>query len=139
MRAATQTSTQQDPRTEPEKLTDLLGELAASSAALVRDEVDLARQEIKENLRGIAPRIAGIAVGALIGGIALLILGAAAVIGLGNIIGYGLSALVIGLFLGLIGGSITLLGIRQIRRSRLKPEQTLETLEEDRVWLKQLR
>jgi hypothetical protein len=139
MRAATQTSTQQDHRTEPEKLTDLLGELAASSAALVRDEVDLARQEIKENLRGIAPRVAGIAVGALIGVIAVLMLGAAAVIGLGNIIGYGLSALVIGVFLGLVGGSTTLLGIRKIRRSRLKPEQTLETLEEDRVWLKQLR
>jgi hypothetical protein len=46
MRAATQRSIQQDPRTEPEKLTDLLGELSASSASLVRDEVDLATTRI---------------------------------------------------------------------------------------------
>jgi hypothetical protein len=95
--AATQTSTQQDSRTEPQKLTGLPGELAASSAALVRDEVDLSRQRIKEKLRVMVPRIVGIAAGALIGAIALLI-GAAAAIDLSNIMrygmGYGLSALV---------------------------------------------
>jgi len=120
-------------------MSDLLGELAASSAALIRDEIDLARQEIKESVGQMRSGMVVTAVGLAVIGIAVLVLIAAAVIALGTLIGFGLSAVVVGALLAIIGGATLLLGIRRVRRTRLKPEQTIETLEEDKEWLKQLR
>lgn len=139
MRAARQAYRQEDRQAEPQKMSEMLGELAASSAALIRDEIDLARQELKESARQMRPGMVAATVGLGIAAIAVLVLVAAAVIGLGNLIGFGLSALVIGAVLGVIGGTTLLLGIRRIRQTNLKPEQTMETLEEDKAWLKQLR
>jgi len=139
MRAASQPYKHEHRPAEPEKMSDLLGELAASSAALIRDEIDLARQEIRESARQMRSGIAAATLGLVIVAIAALVLIAAAVIALGNVIGFDLSALVIGAFLGIAGGLTLLLAIRRIRRTHLKPEQTIETLEEDKAWLKQLR
>ncbi len=139
MRAASQTYRQEERQAEPERMSEMLGELAASSAALIRDEIDLARQEIKEGARQMKSGVVASVLGGIISLIALFVLVAAAVVGLGNLIGHGLSALVIGAFLAVTGGATLLLGIRRIRRTSLKPEQTIETLEEDKEWLKQLR
>jgi hypothetical protein len=139
MRAVSQSYRREDRQAEPQKMSDMLGELAASSAALIRDEIDLARQELKESARQMRPGMVAATAGLGIAAIAVLVLVAAAVIGLGNVIGYGLSALLIGAVMGAIGGSTLLLVIRRIRQTSLKPEQTMKTLEEDKAWLKQLR
>jgi len=83
--------------------------------------------------------VVAVALGVAVAAVAVLVLTAAAVIGLGNLIGFGLSALAIGVVLGVVGAAILLPGISRIRRTNLKPEQTMETLEEDKAWLKQLR
>src|SRR5215831_692450 len=117
MRAASQTYRQEDRPAEPEKMSDLLGELAASSAALIRDEIDLARQEIKESAHQMKSGMVAVALGVAFAAVAVLVLSAAAVIGLGNLIGFGLSALAIGVVLGVVGVAILLPGISRIRRT----------------------
>ena len=121
-----------------ESFGDLLGELANNSAALVRDEIELARQEMRETVSGLKSGIITVVVGSLIGFVAVLALTAASVICLANYVGYGNSALIIGALLLVIGGVTAITGMGKIRRTRLKPEQTIETLEEDKEWLKQL-
>jgi len=121
-----------------ESFGDLLGELANNSAALVRDEIELARQEMRETVTGLKSGMITVVVGSLIGFVAVLALTAAAVICLATYVGYGNSALIIGALLLLIGGVTAITGMGKIRRTRLKPEQTIETLEEDKEWLKQL-
>lgn len=123
---------------ESDSMSDLLGQLAENSAALVRDEIDLARQELKENARKLNPPLIAAAIGATIAVIGLMALAAAAIIGLGNLIGYGLSALIVGLVTGIVGTLMTLLAVRQIKRTSLKPRETIETLQEDKIWLKEL-
>jgi hypothetical protein len=49
-----------------------------------------------------------------------------------------LAALLVGVVFALIGGSIAFMGIGRLKRTSLKPQQTIETLEEDKEWLKQL-
>jgi len=121
-----------------ESFGELLGQLANNSAGLVRDEIQLARQEMKEKVTTLRAGIIIAAVGFVIGFLALLTLTAAAVIGLANRVGAGYSALIIGGCLAIIGCATAFAGINRIKRTSLKPDQTIETLEEDKEWLKEL-
>ena len=73
--------TQDLPR---ESFGELLGQLANNSAALVRDEIELARQEITEKVIVLRSGITIAAIGLVIGLVAVLTLTAAAVIGLAH-------------------------------------------------------
>jgi divalent metal cation (Fe/Co/Zn/Cd) transporter len=123
---------------ERESFGELLGELANNSAALVRDEIDLAKQEMREKVDVLRSGAVTIAIGGLIGFVALLTLTAAAVAGLAHVMDTALAALLVGVVLAAIGGGIAYSGIGRIKQTSLKPEQTIETLEEDKEWLKQL-
>jgi Putative Actinobacterial Holin-X, holin superfamily III len=121
-----------------ESFGELLGELANNSAALVRDEIALAKQEMREKVGVLRSGAVTIAIGGLIGLVALLTLTAAAVAGLAHVMDTALAALLVGVVLALVGGSIAFMGIGRLKRTNLKPQQTIETLEEDKEWLKQL-
>jgi Putative Actinobacterial Holin-X, holin superfamily III len=123
---------------ERESFGELLGELANNSAALVRDEIDLAKQEMREKVEVLRSGAVTIAIGGLIGFVALLTLTAAAVAGLAHVMDTALAALLVGVVLAAIGGGIAFTGIGRLKRTNFKPEQTIETLEEDKEWLKQL-
>ena len=117
---------------------ELLGQLANNSAALVRDEIELARQEMSEKVIVLRSGIMTVAAGSLIGLVAILTLTAAAVIGLAKYVGAGNSALIIGGALAIIAAVIAFVGLGRIKRTSLKPKKTIETLEEDKEWLKEL-
>ena len=119
-------------------LGELLGELAGHSASLFRDEMALARQEIREKslkLRGPLVLIALGLAGALI---AALCLCAALVVGLTAYLEPWQSALLVGIVLSVAAGVLVALGFSQLKQTDLKPEQTLETLEENKEWLKEI-
>lgn len=121
-----------------ESFGELLTQLATHSAALVRNEMALAKQELRESARSLRMGVVTVAIGALIGWIALVSFAAAAVIGLANFMHPGYAALIVGVGLAITGGSIALVGINRLKRTSLTPEQTMETLEEDKQWLKEL-
>jgi uncharacterized protein YcsI (UPF0317 family) len=121
-----------------ESFGELLGQLANNSAALVRDEIQLAKQEMSEKVSVFRSGIFVVATGSLIGVVAILALASAAIIGLAKYVGPGYSALIIGGALAIVGGVTASIGLRQIKRISLTPSQTIETLEEDKVWLKEL-
>ena len=135
MRREVERHTQDLPR---ESFGELLGELANNSAALVRDEIELARQEMAEKVGMLRSGVTISAIGLVISLIAVLTLTAAAVIGLAHFVGAGISALIIGATLAVAGVITAYVGNAQIRRTSLKPKQTIEALEEDRKWLKEL-
>ncbi len=113
-------------------------ELDRNPEGLVRDEIELARQEMSEKVIVLRSGMITVAAGSLIGFVAILTLTAGAVIGLAKYVGAGNSALIIGVALAVIGGAIVVIGLGRIKRTSLKPEQTIETLEEDKEWLKEL-
>ena len=121
-----------------ESFGELLGQVATNSAALVRDEIALAKQEMSEKVTELRSGAVLIAVGAVVALVGALALVAAAIIGLGHLIGPGWSALVIGGLLTAGGAVAAMSGIGHLKRTNLKPEQTIETLEEDKEWLKEL-
>jgi len=123
---------------ERESFGDLLSRLATASAGLVRDEIELVKQEFREKARSLRTGMISIAVGVFLGMIALFTLDAALVIGIGRWIGYGWSALVVGATTIVAGGATFAIGLRQVKNTKLKPEETIRSLKEDREWLKRM-
>lgn len=121
-----------------ESFGELLSQLASNSAALVRDEIELARKEVSEKIIVVRSGIVILAAGSLVALVAILTLTAAAVIGLSKYVGAGNAALIIGGGLALIGGITTVAGLGRINHTSLKPAQTIESLEENKQWLKEL-
>jgi uncharacterized membrane protein YqjE len=121
-----------------ESFGELLSQLAKNSAALIRDEVELAKREMQEKLAATRAGIIIIATGVAIAFAGLLGLCAAAIIWLARYIGFGWSSLVVGSALAIIGAATAIAGVKHIRRTGLKPEQTIQTLQEDKEWLKEL-
>jgi len=121
-----------------ESFGQLLGELANHSAALVRDEMALAKQELRESARSLRLGVTMLAIGALVGLIALAALSAAAVIGLSHFMDAGYAALIVGVVMAVLSGGVALSGINRLKKTTLTPEQTIQTLEENGQWLKEL-
>lgn len=138
MQTVQRASADMDRGIQRESFGELLGELANNSAALVRDEIELAKQEMREKVSVLQSGAVTIAIGGLLAFVALLTLTAAAVAGLAHVMDTALAALLVGVALAAVGGSIALIGIGRLKRTSLKPQQTIETLEEDKEWLKQL-
>ncbi len=127
-----------DMNVSRESIGELLGQLANNSAALVRDELALARQEMGEKVKSFRSGVVMVAIGAAVGLVAVLALTAAAVIGLAHLMDAGYAALIVGGVLAIAGGIVVSTGLNRLKETSLKPEQTIETLEEDKEWLKEL-
>ena len=116
----------------------LLGDLAGQSADLVRDEIFLAKQEISEKLLSYKTAILLLLGGSIIGLLALLSLCAALIIWVGERIGFGLAATLIGLGLAIFAVIFLIIGGISLRNLSLKPELTIKSLEENAEWLKEM-
>jgi uncharacterized membrane protein YqjE len=125
-------------RQQSDSLGILLSQLATQSAALVRDEVALARQELREKVFSLRSVLLITGIGILLGFFALQTLYVAALIALAFQVGWWQAALLIAIGTGLLASLLIFLGIKRFNRMTIKPEQTLKTLEEDREWLKEL-
>jgi hypothetical protein len=103
-------------------ISELLGELANKSAALIRDEITLAKQEVREKLSAFQLGLIVIAIGAVIGLVALIALCAAAVIALAVYVGAWQAALIVGTILALTAGVTVSVGLRRLKQTSLKLE-----------------
>ena len=125
-------------RSREESLTELLGNLANQSASLVRDEVALAKQELSEKMLSFRSSVTLLSAGIVVGLLAAMALCAATIAALSLYLQVWVSALLVGGALALVAGIVIASGISQLKNVNLKPEQTIETLGENKEWLKEL-
>jgi len=117
---------------------ELFRQLAENASELIRHEIELATREMLENLKTYRSAAIALGIGALIAILGLSMLCAAAFIGLAVYVGYGISALSIGLLLTLIGTIVAVSAIQKFKHTSLAPRQTIETLKENKEWLREL-
>jgi uncharacterized membrane protein YqjE len=125
------------PGTEAEpSIGELFRQLAQDSATLVRQEISLARAEMRENLRGMVGGVVLLAIGGGALLMAALALTAFVIALLGIWLGhnYWLSALIVGVVYALIGAMMLARGKKVMQTSELKPERTIQTLNDDKRW-----
>ena len=121
-----------------ESLGELVGFVASQSAGLMRDELALAKREVREKLKTVQSAASVVIIGAIIALIAAMALCAAVIIALAEHVGPWQSALIVGLILGMAAGVVIFIGVSRFKQTSLKPVQTIETLEENKEWLEEI-
>jgi hypothetical protein len=105
---------------------------------LFREEVALARAEIRQEMTAFASAGVQVGAGAVLGLMALLFVFHAAALGLAEVAGWAVwaSYLLVGLVVGVVGALAVVMGVSKARRTPAVPPQTLESLQENKEWLK---
>lgn len=140
------------PHTDDRSLGELLGELANETTTLVKQEIALAKTEIREEVKAAADeaKTAAKNVGFIAAGGAVAYTGLiAVVIGLGWLLGEilfdleWLGMLLVGSLVAAAGYALVKKGLTTLRheldalkRTDLTLERTIKTLKEDKEWLK---
>ena len=110
-------------------LGDLLGEVTRDMSTLMRQEVELAKVELKQSATR-AGKGSGMLAGAGVAGhFVLLFLSLALWSALGNIMGLGWSAVVVAVIWGIIAAILASIGRKELNAIKGMP-QTAETLQE---------
>jgi membrane protein len=116
-------------------LGEMVRELGADAAQLLRQEVALAKAEMREFARAVAGAAARIAMGAGVAVTGLLTLLAALVVLLGALIGsYWLSALIVGLLLVAVGGWMAYSGGQRLKAVDPKPRLAVNEMRGTLRW-----
>jgi uncharacterized membrane protein YqjE len=124
------------PASAEPQLGDLFRQLAQDSATLVRQEMALAKAELRDNVKSVARDTAKIAVGAVLAAVGALVLVLFLVLLLGSALNhYWLGALIVGVLFVAIGGFLAMNAMKRLKQDTITPDQTLQTLKEDKQWL----
>ncbi len=124
---------------EDRSLGDLFSDLTREISLLFRQEAELAKLEMSRKVSRMTKHLVLLGVGAAIAYAGFLGLVAAAVLALGLVVSLWLSALIVGLVIAIIGYALLQTGISRLKRQNLVPEQTIDTLKEDKEWLREIK
>ena len=109
---------------------ELLGEVTRDLSTLMRQELALAKAEVREEAMKAA-RAGGMLGGAGFAGyMVLLFASIAAWWGLAEVMAKGWAALIVAVVWGVVGGPLFVLGRQRLREVNPKPERTVETVSE---------
>jgi nitrate/nitrite transporter NarK len=114
----------------------LISEISDDLSTLFRQEVELAKAEVRQEARK-AGKAAGMLGGAGFAGyMVALLLTLALVAALSNVMDPGWAALLVAVVWAVIGAVLYMTGRQRLRTVSPVPRQTVETLKEDAQWLK---
>ena len=114
---------------ESTSLGDLLGQVTADMSTLMRQEVELAKVELKQSATRAGKGAGMFAGAALAGYFVLLFLSIALWQALGHLLGLGWSGLIVAVIWGIVAAVLALRGRTEMRQIKGMP-QTSETLQE---------
>ncbi|GIJ49270.1 hypothetical protein Val02_61560 [Virgisporangium aliadipatigenens] len=115
---------------------ELIGNISNDLSRLFRQEVELARVELKQEATK-AGKAAGLLGGAGFAGyLAVVLLSFAVVFGLANVMDAGWAALIVAVVWAIIGAVLYTTGRARLRAVDPTPRRTVETIKEDAQWLR---
>jgi protein-S-isoprenylcysteine O-methyltransferase Ste14 len=115
---------------------ELIGEITSDLSRLFRQEVDLAKAELRQEAKKAgkgAGMLAGAGIAALL---VLVLLSFALVYALDAIMPQGWAAFIVAVLWAIIGAVLFSAGRKQMKTVDPVPRQTAETLKEDAQWLR---
>ena len=115
---------------------ELFAELSKETSELVRQEVRLAKAELSQKASTIGKNVGFLVVGGVVAYTGVLALVAAGIILLGQLIPYWLSAAIVGFVIVAVGAVLVIKGANTLRQEDPTPRETVETLQEDKEWLR---
>lgn len=118
-------------------LASLFKELTGEMSVLVRKEVELAKVETTEKVTQAGAGLASLAVGGAVAFAGFLVLLAALVLGLGQVMALWLAALIVGVVVLGIGFMLLQKGRDNLKAQNLTPRRTVESLRRDKQFAKE--
>jgi len=115
---------------------DLIGEVADDFARLVRQQLDLAKVEFKEQAVAAGRAGAMLGLAAIAGLMVLVLLSFGLVYALAEFMPPGWAALIVAALWAVIGGIAYAVGRQRLGAVKVVPEKSVETVKEDMQWLR---
>ena len=139
--APTAPTPEQDPRVERHRralrdasVGELLSQVTADMQQLFRQEVELAKTEVREQAAK-AGKAAGMFGGAALSGYMVALFGSFALLfALGNVMNLGWAALLVTVLWAVAAAVLALVGRTEMKGISASPKQTVETVKEDAQW-----
>lgn len=117
-------------------LGELVGEVTDDLQTLFRQEVALAKAELREEAVKAGTAAGLYSAAGFAGYMTVVLLSLAAVFGLAELVGLGWAALIVAAVWAVAGAVMYFVGRSRMREVSPKPERTVETLKEDAQWAK---
>jgi uncharacterized membrane protein YqjE len=115
---------------------ELIGNISSDLSQLFRQEVELAKVELKEEATKAGKAAGMLGVAGFAGYLAVVLLSFAAVFGLSNVIDAGWAALIVAVVWAIIGAVLYAAGRKRLKTVDPMPRRTVDTIKEDAQWLK---
>ena len=109
---------------------ELVGHVAQDLSTLMRQELDLAKAEVKQEVTKTGKAAGMLGAAGFAGYMVLLFASIAAWWGLANVMNKGWAALIVTGVWAVVGAVLFAVGRRQLREVNPKPERTVETVKE---------
>jgi hypothetical protein len=115
---------------------ELIGDITGDLSRLFRQEVELAKAEVRDEAKK-AGKAGGMLGGAALAGyLVIVLLSFALVFGLGEVMPLGWAAVIVAVIWAAVGAVLYSAGRKQLKTVDPMPRQTAETLKEDAQWLR---
>jgi hypothetical protein len=122
------------PVDDKASLGDLVGELAQDLSRLMRQELELAKAEIREEATKASKAAGMLGAAGFAGYMTAVLLSFALAFGLAYAVGLGWATLIVAVLWGIAGAVLYSAGRSRLKSVSPKPERTIDTLKEDAEW-----
>jgi uncharacterized membrane protein YqjE len=122
---------------ERERFSSLISGLLEDLQGLVRDEIRLAKAELREDMQTVMRAVAMIAAAAIFALVGLIILLMGVSILLSETVRTWLAFAIVGLAALVLAALLGIIGKNRLSAGNLKPEQTIESMKENKEWANQ--
>jgi hypothetical protein len=118
------------PDVEGTSVGELMGEVAKDLSTLMRQELELAKVEVKAEAKKAGTGAGLFGAAGFAGYMVLLFLSIALWWALSHLVGHSWSALIVAVLWGVIGAVAYVMGKKKFQQVNAKPERTVETLQQ---------
>jgi hypothetical protein len=115
---------------------ELIGNISNDLSQLFRQEVDLAKAEMKQEAAKAGKAAGFLGAAAFAGYLTVVLLSFALVAALSNVIDWGWAALIVAVIWGIVGAVLYTNGRKKLKTVDPMPRRTVDTIKEDAQWLK---
>ncbi len=116
-------------------LGDLFSDLTRETSTLVKQEIKLAKMELSDKATEVGKNVGFLLAGGAVAYAGFLVLLLSLVMGLDEIMPTGLAALIVGLIVAAVGYLLVQKGMSALKNMSLTPDETIDSLKEDKEWL----
>ncbi len=115
---------------------ELIGDISNDLSTLFRQEVELAKAELKQEAAKAGKAAGMLGVAGFAAYLAVVLLSFALVFALANVMDAGWAALIVAAIWAVVGGVMFVTGRNKLKTVDPVPHRTVDTLKEDAQWLK---